>query len=88
MFKCYMRVATQSIHITTDACGPQMDVYCICGWHGVERSGQRRWTTATMAHVGQWPTVNYANANLFLTKKHHKELAKERLKGKVVRMDV
>ena len=68
-FKCYMHVATQSIYITTEACQPQMDVYCICGNCGVERSGQRRWNPATMAEVRQLPTFNYASANLFLTNK-------------------
>ena len=38
-----------------------------------------------MAEVWQWPTFNYASANLFLTKKQRKELAKERWKGKAVR---
>ena len=38
-----------------------------------------------MAEVRQWPTFNYASANLFLTKKQQKELAKECRKGKVVR---
>ena len=84
-FKCYMHVAAQSICITTDACRPQMDVYCICGRCGAERSVQRRWTLGTMAEVRQWPTFNYASANLFLTKKQRKELAKERRKGKAVR---
>ena len=38
-----------------------------------------------MAEVQQWPTFNYASANLFLTKKLRKELAKECWKGKAVR---
>ena len=62
-----------------------MDVYCIYGRCGAQRSGQRRWTPATMAEVQQWPTLNYANANLFQTKKQWKQLAEERWKGKAVR---
>ena len=61
-----------------------MDVYCICGRCGAERSGQRRWTLATMAAVRHWPTYNYASANPYLTKKQRKQLAKERAKGKAV----
>ena len=38
-----------------------------------------------MAEVQQWPAFNCASANLFLTKKQRKELAKERHKGKAVR---
>ena len=52
---------------------------------GPERSGKRRWTLATMAEVRQWPTFNYASANLFLTKKERKELAEEHRKGKAMR---
>ena len=62
-----------------------MDVYCICGHCDAERSGQRRWTPATMVEVRQWPTFNYASVNLFLTKKQRKQLAEERRKGKGVR---
>ena len=79
-----MHVSTQSVYITTDTCQPQMDVYSICGRCGAERSGQRRWTLATMAAVRQWPTFNYASANPYLTKKQRKQLAKERAKGKAV----
>ena len=80
----YMHMSTQSVYITTDTCKPQMDVYCICGRCGAERSGQRRWTLATMAAVRHWPTFNYASANPYLTKKHRQQLAKERAKGKAV----
>ena len=83
-FRCYMHMSTQSVYITTDTCKPQMDVYCICGCCGAERSGQRRWTLATMAAVRHWPTYNYASANPYLTKKQRKQLAKERAKGKAV----
>ena len=62
-----------------------MDVYCICGRCGAERSGQRRWTPATMVEIRQWPTLNYASVNLFLTQKQRKELAKERRKRKALR---
>ena len=79
-FRCYMHMSTQSVYITTDTCKPQMDVYCICGRCGAERSGQRRWTLATMAAVRHWPTYNYASANPYLTKKQRKQLAKERAK--------
>ena len=64
-----MHMNTQSVHITTDTCKPQMDVYCIYGRCGAERSGQRCWTLATMAAVRHWPTFNYASANPYLTKK-------------------
>ena len=57
-FRCYMHMSTQSVYITTDTCKPQTDVYCICGRCGAERSGQRRWTLATMAAVRHWPTLN------------------------------
>ena len=40
--RCYMHMSTQSIYITTDTCNPQMDLCCICGRCGAERSGQRR----------------------------------------------
>ena len=83
-FRCYMHMSTQSVYITADTCKPQMDVYCICGRCGAERSGQRRWTLATMAAVRHWPTFNYASANPYLTKKQRKQLAKERAKGKAV----
>ena len=79
-----MHMSTRSAYITTDTCQPQMDVYCICGRCGAERSGQRRWTLATMAAVRHWPTFNYASANPYLTKKQRKDLAKERPKGKAV----
>ena len=82
--RCYMHMSTQSVYITTDTCQPQMDVYCICGRCGAQRSGQRRWTLATMAAVRQWPTFNYASANPCLTKKQRKQFAKERAKDKVV----
>ena len=83
-FRCYMHMSTQSVYITTDTCQPQMDVSCIRGRCGAERSVQRRWTLATMAAVRQWPTFNYASANPCLTKKQRKRLAKERAKGKAV----
>ena len=38
-----------------------------------------------MAEVRQWPTFDYASANLFPIKKQRKELAKECQKGKAVR---
>ena len=83
-FKCYMHVATSSLYITKDACQPQMDGFCIYGGYGAKQSGQRRSTPATMAEVRQWPTFNYASANLFLTQKQQKQLAKEHGKGKAV----
>ena len=83
-FRCYMHMSTQSVYITTDTCKPQTDVYCICGRCGPERSGQRRWTLATMVAVRQWPTFNYASGNPYLTKKQRKQLAKEQAKGKAV----
>ena len=83
--KCYMHVAPQSVHITIDASRPQMDVHCFCARCGVGRSGKQRWTPATMPEGRQWPTFNYANANVFLTKKQRKEVTKERRKGKAVR---
>ena len=82
-FMCYMHMSTQSVYITTHTCKPQMDVYCICGRCGAERSGQRRWTLATMAAVRHWPTFNHAS-DPYLTKKQRKQLAKERAKGKAV----
>ena len=39
----------------------------------------------TMAEVRQWPTFNYASANLFRTKKQRKKLGEERRRGRAVR---
>ena len=83
-FRCYMHMSTQSVYITTNTCKPQMDVYCIYGCCGAERSGQWRWTLTTMAAVRHRPTFNDANANPYVTKKQRKQLAKERAKGKAV----
>ena len=40
--RCYMHMSTQSVYITTDTCNPQMDLCCICGRCGAQRSGQWR----------------------------------------------